>query len=213
MKGLKLKKQVLKFIYVMAVAAVFLTVLLVAGVIKSGLVIKDNYKYVLNPILDSTVAVVDTKNKEIIKPYIGENVTIDKYFYSKDDDEATQKKSLIYYQNTYMQNSGLLYVSSNTFDVVAVLDGKVSNIKEDNILGNVVEVTHGNNLLTVYYCLGEINVTVGSNISQDDLIGIGGTNNLNTKYKNSLLFEVYLNGHLIDPESFFEMDIKDLQID
>lgn len=211
MKQLKLKKQVVKIIYMMAVAAIFISVLLVGGLIKSNLIIKDDYSYVMNPIFDSAIPVIDIKNEKIIKPYVGENVKVEKGFYSKDAEEKDQQNSIIYYQNTYMQNSGILYTSNESFDIVSVLDGKVSNIKEDNILGNVVEISHNDKLLTIYYSVKDINVNVGDELEQGDLIGISGTNNLNSKYQNSLLFEVYSDSHLINPETFFSMDVKSLQ--
>ena len=44
------------------------------------------------------------------------------------------------------------------------MDGTVTKVSEDEILGKVVEITHNTNLKTVYYSLSEINVKKDSRI-------------------------------------------------
>ena len=90
------------------------------------------------------------------KPYVSEKVNIKSGFYSKDYEDETQEKALIFYQNTYMPSSGTMYASSENFDVVAVYDGKIKSIKTDEILGNVVEISHSDNLTTIYYSLKDV---------------------------------------------------------
>ena len=76
----------------------------------------------------------DISDSNPIRPYNGENIEIAKYYYNKDDDESRQEKSLIKYENIYMPNTGILYTSNNQFEILSILNGKVTNIKEDNIL-------------------------------------------------------------------------------
>ena len=127
------------------------------------------------------------------------------------DDEATQENSLVYYEQTYLQNSGVLYSSDEVFDVLATYDGTVTNVSTDEILGNVVEITHNPNLKTVYYSLGEVTVKKDDVVNCGDIIGKSGDNLLEGEKDNSLLVEVYYNGNTIDPEDFYNMNIKDLQ--
>ena len=108
-----------------------------------------------------------------------------------------------------MKNTGVLYQADETFDCVAVLNGTVLNIKKDDILGNVVEIEHNANLRTIYYSLGEVQVQVGEVLNQGDLIGTSGENNINNQQSN-LLFEVYYNGTLLNPEEFYQMDVATL---
>ena len=127
------------------------------------------------------------------------------------DDETTQQNSLVYYEQTYLQNSGVLYSSDEVFDVFATFDGTVTNVSTDEILGNVVEITHNPNLKTVYYSLGEVTVKKDDVVNCGDIIGKSGDNLLEGEKDNSLLVEVYYNGNTIDPEDFYNMNIKDLQ--
>ncbi len=206
----KLKKFVIPTVYILSISAVFLSIILM-GRALSNIFNKDySYKYVIGAFLDNTISVVKIENEVVSKPYLSEEVKIIKNFYEKDADIATQEKALIYYENTYMQNSGTLYASKDEFDVVATLDGTVSNIKEDKILGKIVEITHTTNLTTVYQSLSETYVKIGDAIKQNDVIGLSGSNIIDTVNKNALLFEVYLKGIQINPEKYYEMDVKDL---
>ena len=206
----KLKKFVIPTVYILSISAVFLSIILM-GRALSNIFNKDySYKYVIGAFIDNVTSVVRIENEVVSRPYLSEEVKIIKNFYEKDADIPTQENALIYYENTYMQNSGTLYTNKDAFDVVATLDGTVSNIKDDNILGKIVEITHTTNLTTVYQSLSEIYVKIGDAVKQNDVIGLSGSNKIDTENKNSLLFEVYLKGIQINPEKYYEMDVKNL---
>ena len=57
--------------------------------------------------------------------------------------------------------------------------------------------------------MGEVNVQVGEVLSQGDIIGTSGENNI-TDSASNLLFEVYYNGTLLNPEEFYLMSVQDL---
>lgn len=209
MKRRKLKGFVLPTVYVMTMAALFVGISFFATNLMKQ---EESYLFSVNPVTDSTLPVVSTEPEaKVIEP-IKEN-TAEKinYFYDREADEATQQKSLIYYENTYMQNTGVLYAADETFDVVAVLDGTVKEVKNDNILGNVIEIEHTNNIRTVYYSLSEVTLKVGDAVTQGQIIGLSGQSKLETGKANNLLFEVYQDGNLLNPEKFYEMDLKELE--
>ena len=152
----------------------------------------------------------EIESTKILKPYNGENITIANKFYEKDADEKTQQNSLIYYENIYMQNTGILYNSDKQFNVIAVLDGTVKNIKEDKILGNVIEIEHGTNLTAFYQSVDNIKVKVGDQVKQGDLIATSGANNIENTKDNCLHFQVYNQGQLLNPETFYTMNLNEL---
>lgn len=204
MKKRKLKGFVLPTVYVMTMAALFLGISFFASNLMKQ---NENYLFSLNPVTDTTLPVVSTEPEATVIEPIKEN-TAEKinYFYDREADDATQQKSLIYYENTYMQNTGILYAADETFDVISVLDGTIKEIKNDNILGNVIEIEHTNNLRTIYYSLSEVTLKVGDNVTQGQIIGLSGQSKLETGKANNLLFEVYHNGNLLNPEKFYEMN-------
>lgn len=206
MKHRKLKGYVLPTLYVVVLIVIFGAVSLVSSLMQ----VNPNYLYSVDVIKEvSTPVVEEVEAKKIVRPYNDDKVKIATYFYDVDASSEEQQKSLIYFENTYMKNTGVLYQADEAFDCVAVLEGTVLNIKEDDILGNVVEVEHNANLRTIYYSLGEVSVQVGEVLNQGDLIGTSGENNISTQ-KNNLLFEVYYNGTLLNPEEFYEMDVTTL---
>ncbi len=208
MKHRKLKGYVLPTLYVIVLIVIFGAVSLVSSLMQ----VNPSYLYSVNVLKDISMPVVETleEDKQIVRPYTSDSVRIKTYFYDVDGTIEEQQQSLIYFENTYMKNTGVLYQDDQVFDCVAVLGGTVLNIKEDNILGNVVEIEHTPNLRTIYYSLGEINVKVGEVLSQGDLIGVSGENNI-TDSSSNLLFEVYYNGTLINPEDFYSMDVTTLE--
>ena len=207
LKHRKLRGYVLPTLYVIVLIVIFGAVSLVSSLMQ----VNPNYLYSVDVIKDVTQTVVETveEPEKIIKPYTSEAVRIKTDFYDVNASAEDQEQSLIYFQDTYMKNTGVLYQADETFDCVVVLNGTVLNIKEDDILGNVVEIEHTSNLRTIYYSLGEVNVQVGEVLSQGDIIGTSGENNI-TDSASNLLFEVYYNGTLLNPEEFYLMSVQDL---
>jgi stage II sporulation protein Q len=213
MKRRKFKAFVLPTLYVLIVGVICLSVGLISKNLNQK---KSDIDYSVNsitndnitPVIKETETPVTTKP---VAPYTAQNVALNKDFYSKDDDQKTQENSLIFYQNTYLENTGILYTSSDTFDIVASLDGTVKSIKDDAFLGKVVEISHNNNLSTFYYSLSEVTVKEGDTIKSGSIIGKSGENKIENKEGTSLLFEVYYKGKAMDPETFYTTDSSQLQ--
>ncbi len=211
MKTKRLKKFVLPTVYVMVIGVLFISISFLGNILQSK-VEYDNMA--VSALKDNVTPVGKTDNvveSRIERPYVSSNVSISKSFYDMTDDEAKQQNSLVYYENTYLQNSGVLYSSTSAFDVICAIDGKVTNVSKDEILGNFVEITHNPNLKTIYYSLSEVQVKKDDTVMSGDVLGKSGDNSLNGETENCLLFEVYHNGTAIDPEDFYNMSIEDLK--
>lgn len=216
MKKRKLKGYVLPTIYLIVLGLMVVSITFLSQSLLEGQVLKDeNYNY-NNSVFEETDdqpvnnEVNELNEIKISKPYTSEKVTITKNFYNKDESVENQENSLIYYENTYMPNTGILYECDEKFDVVAILDGTVKEIKDDEILGKVVTIENSNNITTVYYTLGEVKVNTGDKITQNQIIATSGTSKLEITKKESLLFETYLNGNLINPNDLFDKNISEL---
>ena len=208
MKRRKLKNFVLPTIYVMIIVASFFSIS-----VLNNLLLKDvtDYDYSKSLMKDETEATLKETAEEVIyKPYVSENVAVSVSYYNKDDEDDKKEQSLIFYQNTYMPSSGIIYSSSEDFDVISVMSGKVTNISEDDILGTVVEISHNTNLTTYYYSLKDVVVNVGTEVQAGTIIGRATTNKIKDD-SNNILFEVYYQGKSIDPEKFYTMQANELQ--
>ena len=209
-KRLRLKRWASSIIYVSLVSIVFVSMVFISNKLEKKYALNSNLSYILKDFIKNDIAVSAIKDTKIIKPYLSETVNIDIDYYDINSDEIEQQKSLILYENTYMPNTGILYTNNEEFEVISTLEGTVTKIKKDELLGNVVEITHSSNLITTYYSLNNVNVVEGQILKQNDVIGTSGKNNISSTSDYMLLFEVSFNGTNIDPENYYNMKIEDL---
>ncbi len=160
-----------------------------------------------NEIIESTLPVINTTIKPIV-PYTDQTVKIGKTYYDYLAEEASQEKAIIKHDNTYIQNTGIDYVGNNIFDVVAILDGTVEKIVEDDSTGKTIEIKHSDNSISIYGSLSEIIVKKGDTVNQGQQIGKSGTNELDKEMGNHLHFEVYNNGQNMNPEVYLNTEQK-----
>lgn len=212
MKKYKLKKPAVIGIYSLALVAFLATMFVVEkSFFEKSLSDHDpDYDYVSQTIFDKDVPVVSTTTT-IIRPYTEKDVKIVKDFYDYQADEEKQKNSIIYYESTYLQNSGIAYGGiEKCFDVVVILDGTVTDVKEDNILGKIVEVRHSNDLVSVYQSLSEVSVKKGDEIKQGTIIGKSGSSNISKELNNHLHFELIIKGQIVNPENYYDKKVDEL---
>ena len=215
MRGDKMKKKKLKpFVKISLIAVVLLVGLIGVTVLVNNKTIsvsniKDDFTYVNDYIFDNYYPVVN-EDEKIIKPYTDETVSVYRTFYDKDAKAEDQKKSIIYHEGIYMQNSGIDYKSDKEFDVVASLSGTVTNVTDDTLLGKTVEVRNSSEIIVLYQSLKDVSVKKGDTIAQGQIIGKSGTSTLNGDVKNGLHFEMYKNGGVLNPELYFDKSIKEL---
>ncbi len=209
MKRRKLKPYVLQSILLIAIASIiFGTAALSNSLKQTNEDTRDEVlSYVSNVILEEAEPVINTKEK-MISPYTDQTVTVGKSYYDYKADAATQEKSIIYHDNTYLQNSGTDFISENVFDVVSVLDGSVTDVKEDDTLGKIVEIKHDNGYVSIYQSLSEVSVKKGDMVTQGQVIGKSGTNELDKDMGNHLHFELYVNGQVVDPTLYLNKEIN-----
>ena len=209
MKRRKLKSYVLPMIMILAITSVITGTSILSNRLKNN---KDNTyeeptSYVTDSILEEDIAVIN-QTKKIVNPYTDTTVTIGKNYYDYKADSETQEKSIIYHDNTYLQNSGTDFISENVFDVIAVLNGSVTDVKEDDTLGKIVEIKHENGYVSIYQSLSEITVKKGDVITQGQVIGKSGMNELDKDMGNHLHFELYVNGQVVDPILYLNKELE-----
>lgn len=167
----------------------------------------NNINYVTDIILGNKIPVMN-ESKIINYPYTNKNVTIGKTYYDYKGSEESQEKSIIKYDDTYMQNSGVDFVCNEVFDVLSVLDGEVISVSEDETVGKVVKIQHNNNYVSVYQGLSEVSVKKGDKVIQNQVLGKSGTNKIDEELGNHLHFELYINNVMQDPMNFLGKSIN-----
>ena len=139
----KTKKFVVPTIYTISLLLIIGSIFLLVSGISNYFKEVPDYDYTIRNVFENNkVLPVQTTKNLIIRPYLSESVNIGKYFYDYEGEREGQEKALVYYENTYMQNSGVDYISNGVFDVVSILDGEVISVEKDSVLGNIVKIKH-----------------------------------------------------------------------
>ena len=210
MKKLRLKKGAIIGAYLIAFSLTGMSAFFVSQNMQANNPTEEDIEYVNSSIID------DKEDREVIKedvkmvkPYTNEEVQTLKYFYDYQAEAANQEKSILYHENTYIQNSGMDFGLTDTFDVVSVLDGTVVDVREDELLGTVVEIKHDNDFISSYQSLSEVSVKKNDTVKQGQVIGKSGTNTIDQDLGNHLHFELYKSGEVVDPSKYFDQVISD----
>ena len=144
----------------------------------------------------------------IINPYLQADVTIGKTYYDYKASEEEQEKSITKYDSTYIQNTGVDFVSETPFEVISILEGEVIEVKEDETLGNIVKVQHKNNYVSIYQSLSEVSVKKGDKVTQGQVLGKSGTNKMEKDLGNHLHFELSINNQMVNPTEYLNKNLN-----
>lgn len=169
--------------------------------------------YVPNPFDEDAESVL--QQKEIIKMPVQDEIQTEivTKFYDFSDELEEKEKALNLYNNRYYQSTGINIASSDdeTFDVLASLSGTVMEIKEDPLLGNVIVMSHPEDITTYYASLGQVDVKVGDKINQGDIIGLAGKNLFSQESGTHVHFEIKKGDKEVNPEKYFNESVAELE--
>ncbi len=203
-----LKKSVAYSLYAISFVLIMLGLISFNYVVNS--VGESEDKLVSKGILDYDhyIPVVKT-NDTIIRPYYEGSVDIVLKYYDIDANEEDQQKSLIKYENTYIQSNGVAYSKGNAFDVISVLDGTVKEVKNDEILGNIVVIEHANGYVSTYESISDIQVEPNMPVVQGQVIAKSSTSNILKDLNNHLYFELSKDGVNVNPEAYYNKSVNE----
>ena len=220
MKRRKLKPFMVPVMYVLSIAMLLGSVYFIEKLINNQVFQSNDVEEVEDVIHEeelepeesytSDIPVVNT-DPVIMRPYTNGNVKIVKNYYDYQADASSQEGSIVYYGNTYMQNSGVDYGMDAEFEVVSILDGTVTEVVEDDIMGKTVKIKHSNDLISVYQSLGSVDVKENDAVTQGTIIGKSGEANISPELGNHLHFELYHQGTVVNPENYYDKLLGELQ--
>lgn len=207
----KLKNLTVPAIYLVALLVFGTSLYLVQKVVNTEVFSsKEKMEYVDNEIVNDDMYVpVVVQTNIFIKPYVSNDVKINKSFYDINEEIEKQENSIIFYENTYIQNSGVSYTHTEQFEVVSVLDGTVIEVTENEILGTTVKIRHDNDIISTYQSLSNVNIVKDSYVVRGQVIGLSGTSKIFNKDFN-LHFELTYQGKNINPENYYNRSTDEL---
>lgn len=218
MKRRKLKSFVVPMMYVASIAMLIGSVYVIERLVNNAVFQNEEVEEVEEVIYSSDdndyefhddIPVVNTE-EVIVRPYTNGDVKIVKNYYDYQGDASGQENSIVYYGNTYMQNSGVDYGMDLEFEVVSILDGTVIEVVDDEIMGKTIKIKHSNDLISVYQSMGSVDVKVDDVVTQGMVIGKSGEANVSPELGNHLHFELYHQGSVVNPENYYDKLVNDL---
>ena len=107
-------------------------------------------------------------------------VSVVKPFYENEGSTEEHEAAMVQYNDTFIPNTGvdLARGDNKSFEVKAALGGKVTRVEQNPLTGQVVEITHSDNLKTVYQSLSDVKVKQDDEVKQGDAIASAGVNEL-----------------------------------
>jgi murein DD-endopeptidase MepM/ murein hydrolase activator NlpD len=87
-------------------------------------------------------------------------------------------------------------------EVKAVFDGTVEKVEDDEILGIVIVINHGNGFKSTYGHLSEVKVSEGDKVTKGNVIALTGGTGLSTG--PHLHFELMLDNEPVNPEEYLK---------
>ncbi|MBH5320585.1 M23 family metallopeptidase [Paenibacillus sp. GSMTC-2017] len=127
-------------------------------------------------------------------------------FYDAKATATEREAALVQVGNTFSPHTGIDFVhpDGQPFDVLAALDGTISHIEPHPTNGHVVEINHGDGLVTVYQSLTDVTVKEGDDVKQGTTIAKAGRSELEKDLGVHLHFETRLNGETVNPIDYIK---------
>lgn len=131
-------------------------------------------------------------------------------FFEAGASEDEKQAALMEHDDTYIPNTGIALARQDdeTFNVIAALSGEVTRAENVPLVGNLVEITHEDDMVTIYYSLTEVAVQRGDIVQQGDVIAKAGRNELEKNLGVHLHFEVHRSGEPVNPEAVIAQEMN-----
>lgn len=144
-------------------------------------------------------------------PISGDYVVVRSFFdISLGDEELA---SAIISNGTSLETSkGISYAKSDDteFDVLAINDGEVVDIKSDELSGSTITIKHSEEVTSIYYSLSNVTVTVGSSVKKGDKLATASTSIDDTEASVHVHLEVVVDNAKINPSTIMGKSLDDL---
>ncbi|MEW9702323.1 peptidoglycan DD-metalloendopeptidase family protein [Paenibacillus sp. SI8] len=133
-------------------------------------------------------------------------VTVSIPFYDTNATNEVKQAAMIQYNDQLTPHTAIDLKTKDgaAFDVLAAMSGKVTAVELNHpVVGNLVEITHSNGLVSVYQSLADVKVTKGADVKKGDVIAKAGRNEFEKEDGVHLHFEVRqgIDGAAVNPET------------
>lgn len=169
--------------------AVLITIITVAVVARPASQVEDDFTPVDTPEISFSNPLTEM---EMMKNY---------------SNSALQYNSTL---NLWQAHKAVDFAAEEGTDVYAVMDGKVTEVTYNYLMGNIVKLDVGGGITVVYASLAEdVPVSVGDEVTKGSVIGkVGNTAKSEANDGAHLHLEVLLDGESVDPALYLDLAEK-----
>lgn len=125
--------------------------------------------------------------------------------YSRDSEYVLVFKKTL---NEWSVHNGVDFLAEEGAAVVAICDGTVTSVRNEYGMGNIVEITHADGLVSSYFSLGDdIEVSEGDKVKKGDKIGSVSTSAAYECAEGAHLhLEMKKDGKFVNPANYFDIN-------
>ncbi len=121
--------------------------------------------------------------------------------------------SELQFNNTLKQweiHKAIDFLAGDDLKVYSVSDGTITNVYTNYLEGTVIEISHGNGIVSIYKSLNkEVAVSIGEKVGAGSVIGsVAETMAQELNIGAHLHFEMKRDGKLVNPNDFIDLGIK-----
>lgn len=178
--------------------------------------IDDETKQTCNNIIDKlnkayNELTIDKLNSEYLTIYDSNNAVLPfnvdaitkLYYFDSLDSVEIQEQSIINYDGKYEPSTCCYYTYNETqFEVVSSSKGVVSDIKQDELYGNVIIITN-DDIEYTYSSVDNIRINIGDEVFPGQVIANASTCNKLESYGVGLCVSIKKNSNLINPRDIY----------
>lgn len=196
------KKELLIFIGV--VIFVFAAVITIATVSIGN---EDNAPVITPPINEEEKPVDEIPDKPItplkekfILPVTSDYVIV-RTFFDKNKSDEELIDAVIIDNLTLIESKGISYAMEDDkeFEVVAIFDGVITDIKSDELSGSTITIKHSDDVYSIYSSVTDVKVEVGKSIQGGSVIATSSASISDIEAGTHVHLQVKVNDKYIDP--------------
>ena len=151
---------------------------------------------------DQNTLDVTIGNERMIWPVVNKaSLDVERPFFDANASEADQEAAMVQVGTTFTPNMGIDFVHPDriTFDVLASLSGKVTRAEQHPTNGYIIEITHDEDLVTVYQGVADLQVALGDDVKQGTKIAQAGRSEIGSDLGIHLHYQTIKDGKAMNP--------------
>lgn len=163
------------------------------------------------PAQDDNTPAQEVKPKTMSAPIEGDYIIVRQYYDL--NNESSLADAIIVNGTSLSMSKGIGFAKEDDseFECVNTIDGKVLSITQTDLNGYVVEVDNYDGLVTTFYNLSSVNVSVDDEITSGMVIGKSGSSLTDAEASNHVFVEMTLNDAYINPVNYIGKTVDSIK--